>query len=178
MLGYYTIGFRLVIVMIRLLTGITNMVAAPTLSRLQHNPARMRSAFYKVTQYTSLFAFPIFMGLAILAPEVIPTLFGEKWTQSIPIMQILTLIGILQSGLVFNASVLKASGKPSWQLGFMFLTSICSVIGLLLAVRWGIVAVAISFVIVNYLLAPISYIVVRKLIQINIIVYLKQFVKL
>jgi O-antigen/teichoic acid export membrane protein len=175
-LGFYTIGYRLLLVMMRVVTGITNAVAFPTFSRLQQNPKRMRRAFYKVTQYTSLLAFPVFIGLATLAPELVPALFGEKWAPSIPVMQVLALIGILQSVLAFNGSVIKASGKPSWQLGVMLLTSVCSVIGFLLAVRWGIVAVAASFVIVGYLLAPISYAAVRRLIQIDFRTYLWQFV--
>ena len=91
-------------------------------------------------------------------------------------MQILALIGILQSVSVFNGSVIKASGKPSWQLGIMLLNAVCSGIGFLLAVRWGIVAVAASFVIVGYLFAPVSYMAVRRLIQIDLRTYLRQFV--
>jgi PST family polysaccharide transporter len=176
MLGYYTVGYRLLLVTMRLVTGIVNSVAFPTFSRIQQNRKRMRRAFYEVTQYTSLLAFPIFIGLAALAPVLVPALFGEKWAPSIPIMQILALIGILQSVLVFNGSVMRASGKPSWQFGIMLMTAVCSVIGFLIAVRWGIVAVAASFVIVGYLLAPISFAAMRKLIQIDFRTYLGHFV--
>ncbi len=175
LLGYYTIGYRLLLIIIRLVTEITNTVAFPTFSRLQHQPERMRRAFYNVTQYTSLLAFPIFIGLAALAPELVPALFGEQWAPSIPVMQILALIGILQSVLFFNGSVIRASGKPSWELGIMTLNAVCSVFGFLLAVRLGIVAVAASFVIVGYLLSPVSYIAVRKLIQVDFKTYLWQF---
>ena len=41
--------------------------------------------------------------------------------------------------------------------------------------RLGIVAVAAAFVIVGYLLAPISYVAVRRLIQIDFKTYLMQF---
>ncbi|MEJ2558700.1 MAG: lipopolysaccharide biosynthesis protein [Anaerolineae bacterium] len=116
LLGYYTIGYRLLLVIIRLVTGIINAVAFPTFSRLQRDPKRMLRAFYNVTQYTSLLAFPVFSGLAALAPELVPALFGEKWAPSIPVMQVLALIGILQSVLFFNGSVMRASGKPSWEL--------------------------------------------------------------
>jgi O-antigen/teichoic acid export membrane protein len=176
LLGYYTVGYRLLLAIIRLVTQVTNTVAFPTFSRLQHQPERMRRAFYNVTQYTSLLAFPIFIGLAALAPEVVPALFGEKWAPSIPVMQVLALIGILQSVLFFNGSVIRASGKPSWELGIMLLNATCSVIGFLLVVRQGIVAVAASFVIVGYLLAPVSYIAVHKLLQIDFRTYLWQFV--
>ena len=174
-LGYYTIGYRLLLTIIRVVTGITNAVAFPAFSRLQQKPKRMRRAFYKVTQYTSLLAFPVFIGLATLAPELVPTVFGDQWLPSIPIMQILALIGILQSVLFFNGSIINAAGKPSWQLAILFLNTVFSIVGFLLVVRWGIVAVAASFVIVGYLLAPISFMVVRKLIQIELKTYLLQF---
>jgi len=90
-------------------------------------------------------------------------------------MQVLSLIGILQSVLFFNGSVLRASGKPSWELGIMFLNTVCSIIGFFLAVRWGITAVAASFVIVGYSLAPISFLAVRRLIQVDFGTYLRQF---
>ena len=175
LLGFYTIGYQLLLVIIRLVTEVTNSVAFPAFSRIQEQPERMRRAFYNVTQYTSLFAFPVFIGLAVLAPELVPAVFGEKWTPSIPVMQVLSLIGILQSVLFFNGSVIKAAGKPSWQLGIMLLNAVCSVIGFLLVVQNGIVAVAASFVIVGYLLAPVSYIAVRKLIQVDFRTYLWQF---
>jgi O-antigen/teichoic acid export membrane protein len=175
LLGFYTIGYQLLLVIIRLVTEVTNSVAFPAFSRIQEQPERMRRAFYNVTQYTSLFAFPVFIGLAVLAPELVPAVFGEKWTPSIPVMQVLSLIGILQSVLFFNGSVIKAAGKPSWQLGIMLLNAVCSVIGFLLVVQKGIVAVAASFVIVGYLLAPVSFIAVRKLIQVDFRTYLWQF---
>jgi O-antigen/teichoic acid export membrane protein len=175
LLGYYTVGYRLLLVIIRLVTGITNAVAFPTFARLQQNRERMLRAFYNATQYTSLLAFPVFIGLGTLAPELVTALFGEKWAPSIPVMQVLALFGILQSVLAFNGSVMRASGKPSWQFGIMLLNAVCSVIGFYLAVHWGIVAVAASLVIVGYLLAPISYVAVSRLIQVDFKTCLRQF---
>jgi PST family polysaccharide transporter len=174
-LGYYTVGYQLLLVIIRLVTEVTNSVAFPTFSRLQQQPERMRRAFYNVTQYTSLMAFPIFIGIVAVAPELVVVVFGEKWAPSIPVMRVLALIGILQSVQFFNGSVIRASGKPMWQFNIMFINAICTVLGFLIAVRWGIVAVAASFVIVGYLLAPMWFIAVRRLIQIDPGTYLRQF---
>jgi O-antigen/teichoic acid export membrane protein len=176
LLGFYTIGYRLLLVVIRLVTGIINAVAFPTFSRLQQNPKKLLKAFYKVTQYTSLLALPVFLGLAILAPELVPAVFGEQWLPSVPVMQVLAFSGILQSVTAFNRSIMRASGKPNWELGIMTLTAAFSVIGFLIAVKWGIVAVAVSYVIVGYLLAPIDYVAIRKLLSIDFKNYLGQFV--
>ncbi len=150
-------------------------MAFPAFARIQNDPERMRRAFYKVTQYTSLLSFPIFIGLAALSPEVVPVVFGAKWAPSIPVMQVLSLIGILQSVMFFNGSVLRASGKPNWELGIMTLNALVSVVGFLVSVQWGIVAVAASFVISGYVLAPVSYLAVRKVIQIELRTYLGQY---
>ena len=71
MLGYYAIGYRFLMVMTKLLTNITTSVAFPMFSRIQHDPERIRRAFYKVTQYTSLIAFPMYVGAAVLALPLI-----------------------------------------------------------------------------------------------------------
>ena len=176
MLGFYTVGYRLLIIIIRLVTEVSNTVAFPAFARLQQEGERMRRAFYKVTQYTSLLSFPIFIGLATLAPQIVPAVFGQKWAPSIPVMQVLSMIGILQSVLFFNGSVLRASGKPNWELGIMTLNAVLSVLGFMIAVRWGIVAVAVSFVITGYLLAPVSYLAVRRMIHIELKPYLSQYV--
>lgn len=175
MLGYYTIAYRLLLVMIKLLTSVTNSVAFPAFSRLQLEPERMRRAFYQVTQLTSFISFPTFFGLLVLAPELLPTLFGSKWLPSVPVMQILALIGILQSIQTFNGSVLKAAGKPDWYLKIMLLTSICNVIGFLCVVRWGIIAVATSFVVIGYLLAPIYLLTVNKILKLDLKTYFCQY---
>jgi PST family polysaccharide transporter len=78
--------------------------------------------------------------------------------------------------MFFNGTVIKAAGKPSWQFGITLLNAVCSVIGFLVAVQGGIVAVAASFVIVGYSLAPISFLAVRRLIQVDFGAYLRQFV--
>jgi PST family polysaccharide transporter len=162
--------------MISLLTSVTNNVAFSVFSRLQREPERLRRAFYQITQYTSLISFPAFLGVLVLAPELIPAFFGPKWAPSVPVMQILALIGILHSVLNFNGSVIVAAGKPSWRLGVMLLTAVCSVIGFLVAVRWGIVAVAVAFVVSGYLVSPVSLVVVRRVIEINFRTYFRQFV--
>ena len=174
-LGYYVVAYRLIRVILRLLTGVTNLVAFPLFSRLQSEPARMRHIFYQATQFTSLVAFPTFLGLLALAPELVPVVFGDTWTASIPVLQILVLLGVLQSVSQFNGSVIKAAGKPSWRFGITLFTTIANVVVILLVVRSGIVTVAVASVLVGYATSPASLLAVRKLIQIEIGTYLRQY---
>jgi PST family polysaccharide transporter len=175
-LGYYSVAYRLMMIGIDLLTNVVNQVAIPAFSRLQQEPERLGRAFYKVTELTSLVSFPCFIGLAVLAPELIQVLLGAKWSPSVPVIQILAFIGVLHSVYYFLGTVIIAMGKPSWKVIINFIYSIANVIAFSIAVRWGIAAVAAAFVIRGYLLAPIELWLVKKLIPLNLITYFRQFI--
>ncbi|MGB3405704.1 MAG: lipopolysaccharide biosynthesis protein [Microcoleaceae cyanobacterium] len=174
-LGYYLIAFRVLDVMTQLLVSTTKQVALPTFSRLQTDLERFRQAFYKVTLFTSVIAFPTFAGMIIFTKELILILFGEQWLPSVPVMQILALAGILNAISFFNGSVLIAMGKPSWKLRLSILNAILNLIACLIAVKWGILAVAVAYVMSSYLGFPVGLLMISKLIHIPISAYLKQY---
>ncbi|NJR74104.1 MAG: MOP flippase family protein [Scytonema sp. CRU_2_7] len=174
-LGYYTVAYRVLWVMTQLFVTVTSQVALPIFSRLQEDDVRLQRAFYTVTQFTSLIAFPSFLGVTVLAPELVQVLFGSKWQQSIPVMQVLAFIGILHSMVYFNSTIMMAKGKPSWRFGVNCLNAVVNVIGFALVTRWGILAIALAYVISGYLIFPISIYLVRKLIPLQLMTYLCQY---
>jgi O-antigen/teichoic acid export membrane protein len=174
-LGYYSIAYRILLILLTLLTSITNQVALPLFSKLQNDIDKLRSAFYKATKFTSFISFPIFIAVAVLAPELIRLFFGDKWSASITIIQILAFIGIIESVYFFNANVLMAMNKPSWRLGLNFLNCLFNVIGFMIAIRWGIQAVALSYVLRGYILSPIPLLALEKLINLDLKTYYFQF---
>jgi hypothetical protein len=90
-------------------------------------------------------------------------------------MQALSLVGVIQSILLFNNSVIKSAGKPAWVFGIMLGTAILNLVGFAMVVHNGILAVALVYVFVSYLLSPLSVIAVRRLLRIDLGVYLWQF---
>jgi PST family polysaccharide transporter len=101
-LGYYAIAQRILQVMTQLLVETIIQVALPTFSRLQNDFPRFLGTFYRATQFTGLIAFPIFFAVMILSPELVVSLFGQKWTNAIPILQIIPLVGILPAILILK----------------------------------------------------------------------------
>jgi O-antigen/teichoic acid export membrane protein len=175
MLGFYTIAYKLLTIMIDLLTGVTTAVAYPAFSRMQEDRDRMRRGLYQATYYTSLISFPAFLGVAVLAPDLIVAVFGPQWLPSVPVMRVLSFIGILHSVFYFNCNVMLAAGKPSWRLGITLMNAVCNIIAFVIAVRWGIVAVAAAYVIRGYLLSPVPLWALKRLVRINIMEYLRQY---
>jgi PST family polysaccharide transporter len=174
-LGYYTLAYNLLIVTTDLLISVPNAVAFPLLSSLQTDPAGVKRAFGQVILLQSIVAYPIFLGITALSSELIVQLYGTPWIPSIPVLQLLMLIGIVRSAMYIYSSVFRAAGKPSWRFWIYLLTAILNVIGFALFVRLGIVAVAASYVIVSYLLMPLYFFMIRNLIGVSIRSHLSQY---
>ena len=174
-LGYYTMAYRLLIIFTQLFTKITIQVSFPIFSRCQNQPQKLRSMYYKITQAISLVSIPIFVGLSILAPELIQVLFGEQWLPSIRTMRILALAGTLQTVYAFNGTVFLAMNKPFWRLSLKFINALANITIFAILVRWGIVAIALGFVAREYVLFPLLLIMVKPLLDINFRQYAGQY---
>jgi O-antigen/teichoic acid export membrane protein len=174
-LGYYTLAYNLLIVTTDLLISVPNAVAFPLLSSLQTDPMGVKRAFGKVILLQSIVAFPFFLGITALSSELIVQLYGTPWIASIPVLQLLMLIGIVRSAMYIYSSVFRAAGKPSWRFWIYLLTAVMNVIGFILVVHLGIVAVAASYVIVSYLIMPLYFVMIRNLIGVSIRSHLSQY---
>jgi PST family polysaccharide transporter len=175
-LGYYAIAYRVLTVMTQLLVNTSSQIALPTFSRLQQEPDRFRNAFYTATQLTSSLAFPTFLGVVVVAPELVRGLFGEQWMPSVPVMQVLSFVGAIRAVAYFKGAVFMAKGKPSWTLRLSLLGSVLNLIGFIIAVRWGIVAVAYACLICSCIVFPIGQWAISLLIKVSLFDYLRQFI--
>jgi polysaccharide transporter, PST family len=167
-LGYYTLAYNLLIVTTDLLISVPNAVAFPLFSSVQADSANVKRAFGQVILLQSVVAYPIFIGIAALSSELIVQLYGTSWIASIPVLQLLMLIGIVRSAMYIYSSVFRAAGKPAWRFWIYLLTAVMNVIGFVLVVRLGILAVAASYVTVSYLLMPFYFFMIRRLTGISI----------
>jgi O-antigen/teichoic acid export membrane protein len=174
-LGFYTVAYRVLLIMTDVLTTAVSQVALSTFARFQTELPRVRRTFYGATKMTSLLAFPAYTAMAVLAPLVVPVLFGHHWDASIPVMQVLAFIGIVHSVAFLDGAVLTALGRPSVVAKLTALNAATNVVAFLIAVHWGILGVAFAYVVRAYLVQPLSFLAVRRLIQIEVKAYLYQY---
>ena len=166
-LGFYTIGSRMVRMLIQVTSSLIDRVSFPLYSRLQDKPGRLRVAFYKSTSFATLIASPVFLAAAVLAPQVTEVFFGPKWADSIPVMQILSFFGLIQVLTYLNGTTIKALGKPGWLVIIVGITAALKVSAFLVAVQYGLIAVAVAAAAVGWIVAPLYYWGVRRLVGIG-----------
>ncbi len=175
-LGFYTIAYRILLVVESTVTLVVQRVAFPTFSRLHTQPERMIAAFRRTTHAASLLGVGIFTALAVLAPILIPVLFGPRWRASIAPMRVLALVGLMQNILFFNNVICRSVGKPGYNTLFFGLNAVANVLGFVVFARHGISAVAMVLLVNTVALSPMSFLILRRVTGIKLLSYLRQFV--
>jgi PST family polysaccharide transporter len=173
-LGYYSIGARLVRLLLDLTLGTFVSVAFPVFSRIQVERERIRSAFYQATRYTSAIGFPAFVGLSLVAGGAVPLLFGAKWLPAIEIVQALAFLGVVHAMGYFIPPLLLAEGRPDWGLALSFLRAVLNLTFILILVRWGVVAVALGFVLREAIMLPLKLWAVKQVIDLDVVRFFRQ----
>jgi O-antigen/teichoic acid export membrane protein len=163
-LGIYAVAYRILDATGNLLVGIARRIAFPAFSRLHYDPDRLQRAYFRVARTSSALIVPGFVGLALVAPELIAVLFGPRWNESGPVAAILFMIGPILAVQSFSGSLLNAAGHPGVVFRFRLVTAITNVAGFLIAVVLfrDVIAVAVAYVVRGYLLLPLNLYLVRK----------------
>jgi O-antigen/teichoic acid export membrane protein len=174
-LGPYSLASRLVTLLHDAIIGPVQSVALPTFSKLQSDPSRLERALHKFCEMSSFLALPMFAGLIVVAPELVPLLFGAKWTTAVPILQVLAVYAALRAIFGFVHPLMIAKGRPGLYLSMFVIQSCLTLVGCLVAVRWDPKAIALSMVVTMAIFAVFTFVVPMKIIKINVPALLKTF---
>jgi PST family polysaccharide transporter len=121
-------------------------VMFPHYASLQNNIKNLTDSFYKSLSNCCYIGAVAFGGLYIVAPYLATGILGSKWENSIPILQILSLLGVLQCTFVVPMTLYKSVGRPGIGVIHGLLQLIPNVILVTLFHSQGLIAVAIALV--------------------------------
>jgi PST family polysaccharide transporter len=175
-LGIYSLAYRLLVTFTRFITAPLNSVAFSAFSRLQGDNEERRRLFYRLTRLAASAAFPLFLGVAAVAPDFLGAIFGLRWIESAPILRILCLIGILHSVALIHGTLLRASGRPGWQVLFTLGGATTNLVGFFFLVKFGVAYVAGWYVLSAYLWLGVDLVLIRWVLVHRTLDYLRGFV--
>ena len=84
----------------------------PGFAAVNHDPALLRRSYVDWTAVMVLLTFPFRIGLALVAPDAVRVLLGERWLPVVALLQILACAGIFRASVAGAQLMLIAMGKP------------------------------------------------------------------
>jgi PST family polysaccharide transporter len=139
-LGFYSMATRLPGLVILGPAAVTGRVLFPAFVALQHD--RMSNAFLTTVRYASLVVFPLAVFLGILAEPLTVELFGDQWKPAVPAVQVLCVWAAASTILYVTGNAFKARSRPDILFKLAVPQAVALVVGSLLVVHQGIVAVS------------------------------------
>lgn len=166
-LGFYNMANRFMNLLLQIVSKAVYQVGVPAFAKIQHSQSRVKNGIYEVIEIIGLVSIPVFIGVLFLAPEIVKVLLGEKWLPAIPVFQILMLIGIIQSLLSPLVTALVGIGQPGVRLKLQIIDAVANLLAFFIAVSWGIVAVALAYVIVGYCMVPLWFAAIKRFVPVT-----------
>ncbi len=139
-----------------------NSVLFPVFSRMQSEHERLRVAYQKVLLSVSLMSYPCFMGIFLIAPILIPVLYGEKWMSTVLPLQILCVYAMIESYNIVGTSIITAKNavKPHAITQIIYLLLLSSAV---FAAQYGLPFVALVVAFSNIINLSIVLFLIRRI---------------
>ena len=156
-LGFYKIAYELVTVPQRLINPIFNTLAIPRFAKKQDDDTALREGVLSMLRVLTLITFPLLFGLAASAKVFIPVVYGPGWERTVPLLWLLTAMGLSKTLGSIGGSVIVAKGRV--RTGFIWNCIIAAGNGAVfcIAVRYGTGAVAAAYPAVSLIYLLLSF---------------------
>lgn len=167
-LGLYTFAYNITILPISTFVGAIGNYLLPKFSRMQADLELVKSSYLFINKAINSVVAPLMVIVIFLSPILIPYIWGQKWIQAIPLIQIFAILAILQSLISPVGQLMKALNRPGWLFNWSVLITVVVLIFVWIGARYkGIVGATFGLTIAHILAVPIIFFIIRKLVHIS-----------
>lgn len=145
-LGFYSVGMHLASLPMQKLAGMLNEIGFSAFSRLQGDPEGLREHFVKAVRLLSLLAFPVFLGISSVAPEIVGIFLGDKWGSAVLPIQVLSLVVPLRLLNTVLPSSLYGIGRAEVSVSNNVIACALMPISFAIGAQWGLEGVCLAWV--------------------------------
>lgn len=165
--GFYSRAFQLGVDYQSKISTIMLRVAYPIYSR-SAGAADIRALRTRIVRMHATILIPLLGGLIVLAPVVVPFLFGPRWEPAVFPTQILALAGIASALTTGRGPILLALGRAKTLLAMNVAELVVYAAMILVLAPHGLVAVAVGVVAFSFAVLVATQCVLRATIGIPV----------
>lgn len=144
-LGLYTVAYQLIITPLRKINPILTRVAFPVFAKIQSDNLSLISGYNQMIKLLGYLSCPLLIGLAVTAPLLVPALFGDGWEQTIFLVQVLSVVGILKMLSNPGGSLLLAKGYANIGFYWNLLYTIFAAVIFYIVIPYGIQVFVLTY---------------------------------
>lgn len=141
-LGIYTLAHNFVVGPTIRVNQIISSVMFPVFAKIQDNDTMLRKGYLKLVKVVTIINTPILLGIAVVAPVLIPMFYDPEWYASIYILQILSVYALIRSTGSPAGSLQLAKGRADlgfkWNFALLLITAPAIYAGFVLSGLTGI----------------------------------------
>lgn len=176
-LGYLNIAQRLVQATQDLSGAAIVPVSTVVFAQIRTSAERLAAAYRRALETVYAVIFPIMIGVAIGAPQLIPLMFGPQWEESVVPAQALAVAGILTLGAMLDHGLFYGLGRPGRWLAYAIIVDVLTVATTAVMAPSGLLAIALGFVGVALVATILRWIFVSRLLGISVWASAEPFVR-
>jgi PST family polysaccharide transporter len=172
-LGFYSLAYRIMLFPIQNITSVVSRVLFPALSKLKEDNDKSKEIYLNVAKSVAFISFPIMIGFFVINENFVSLFFAEKWNPIINLLYILVPVGLIQSVYTLAGAIYQSRNRTRLWLYWGIISSFITVSGFYVGLNWGIIGVAISYLITNLILIIPGSKIPFNLIELRVVEYLK-----
>ena len=176
-LGYYTQAKKMETIPTDALSQVVNQVSFPVFSSLQDDKSRLLLGVRKNITSITYINFPVMFLLIVIAKPIVTILYGIKWIESVPYLQILCLAGAIYTMNTINTNVIKSLGKSNIYFIIQLVKRLLGIAFIFISMRWGVFGLMWAITAYSYVALIINSVVNKKLINYGLLDQIKDIGK-
>lgn len=143
-LGIYARAYSVMMFPLQNVSSVLARVMFPALSIIQKDGARVANAYLRMSRAVALVTFPLCAGVSLTAEPFVFTLFGARWVEVIPVLRVLSLVGMIQSIGTLNGSLYLSQGRADLQFRVSIFAKLVTIAALVAGLPFGVMGVALG----------------------------------
>lgn len=147
----------------------------PAFSLKKDNYGDMASMCRRAVQVSCFVLLPFYLGLAVVAENLIDVVLTSKWTPCVPFIRIVCLSCVFNSIGIIDIQVLKAIGKAGVVFKIEFIKKPLYLIILIFSLRYDIYVLACTVPVTSFIATIVNGICVQKYVGYTLFQKLEDF---
>jgi O-antigen/teichoic acid export membrane protein len=145
-LGAYSVARNLSHVPLDRTAEIVNQVSLPSFAAVQDDTQRWRDGLRKLIRLASATSFPVFWGMAAVAPTALPLLLGPKWDAAVLPFILFCAVLPLRTAHSLTCTVLLGLGRADLSFRTVLVWAVVLTPLFVLGARYGLTGVTLAWV--------------------------------